>query len=1059
MFTALQAQEIVKGVVRDDMGDPLPGVYIESESGQSAETDPEGKYKISANKGESLTFSFIGKEEITKKVSGTTLNVTLRQSVEQIGEVIVTGIGGKRQSRALGYSATKITSDELTEIPQSNPLETLSGKIAGVDISSPAQPGASTKIIFRGLSSITGSNQPLYVIDGSIINDTSSSDTLTGTMLSTLNPSGNLTFDAGTSINDLDPNSIESVNFLKGAAATALYGSRGANGVIVIETKKGKGRLKVNVSSSVDFSEVARVPHLQTEFGQGWNGESYSNVAGEGSEASSNENGSWGARFDGKPRLWGRVVDHSQQLKPYVPLADHVRDFYETGVAYTNSVIISGSDDKSDVSLSFSQVSSDGVIPTDADKYIKSTFGVNAGLNYDRFRARVSGNFTHKSQNAVPTGSGSDSSFGKSLPQELIQIPVDISIVDMKDQNNIFNTPSYFFSPYVANPYVTLDRNKVQIAKDRLFGNINLQYDLMKNLVASFQVGTDIENERVKRFGERVDYDEGSPQELGGVNPVLGGVQEYKRTARQYDTYFNLNYYTDFANDFTLNALAGVTYNERNGDLLSVRVTNLIIPGYFELGNSPEIPEPFQQDYKDRLYGLYGQAELGYKNRYFLTLSARNDWNSTLPPANNSYFYPSAALSAIVFDTPQSFLKLRTAYARVGNGTNRYSIYSSAEQALHGAYFGTISYPFGGTTAYEISRRMENTALKPELTDEIEMGFESRFLKNRLGLDVSLYDRQTSDLIVNLPIDPSTGYTRKTGNFLDLQNRGIELTLTAKPIKTNNFQWDMTYTFSKNESKVKNVAKLTNGQKKILIYDSFGISFYAEEGKPLGVFYGPGPLVNDKGQYVVNPSTGFYEADDNEQYLGDTQRDFIMGWQNSFTYKNFKLSIGIDWKQGGKMYSYTKRLSHFVGNGLETTYNDRNPFIIPNSVVAVKDKKGKVIRYNENTNPVKYDKISSFYNASENRAIEGTHVIDKTFVRLRMLSLGYKISNALLKNTGIRDFTVSLYGRNLFLWTPDDNPYVDPETTSYGRGINSEFGEFATHPSQRSYGVSIKFSF
>ena len=467
--------------------------------------------------------------------------------------------------------------------------------------------------------------------------------------------------------------------------------------------------------------------------------------------------------------------------------------------------------------------------------------------------------------------------------------------------------------------------------------------------------------------------------------------------------------------------------------------------------DSATTPSISQYNYTKRVFGVYSQASLALENKYFLTLTARNDQSSTLPIANNSYFYPSASLAAIALDNGTSFIKLRGGWARIGNDTDTYQIFSTAGQSSNAAYFGQISYPFGGVNGSEIFGRIENQDLKPEITDEIELGFESRFFNNRIGLDVSLYDRKTSDLIVDLPVARATGYSTVTGNFVDLSNKGIELVLTAKPVSNDNFVWDMTYTFTKNNSNVTNVA---GDDDKISIYSAYGVSFYAEEGKPLGAFYAPSPAKTDAGQFIADADTGYYTYDGNETYAGSSQRDFIMGLRNTFSYKNFKLAMSFDWKQGGKMYSYTKRLSHFVGNGIETTYNNRNSWIIPNSVVS--DGNGG---YVENTSPVHFDDVTAFYNASQNQAMEGTHVIDKTFIRVRDLSLSYNVKSNVIDKWGISALSFSIYGKNLFLWTPSDNPYVDPETTSYGRGIRSEFGEFATNPSQRAYGTSIKLSF
>lgn len=1036
------AQErTITGTVSDETTG-LPGVSVIVEGTTvGTETDFDGNYSIQANVGQVIRYSFVGMTTVKRTVGDSnTIFVSMVTDVNTLDEVVVTAFGSTRPAKSLGYATTKITGDQLREVSSTNPLESLSGKVAGVDISSPAQPGASTKVIFRGLGSITGSNTPLYVIDGSPILDTSSSSI-----------GATSSYDAGTGTNDIDPNTIESINFLKGASATALYGSRGANGVIVITTKKGKQKLNVNVSTSVDFQEVARIPHFQTDFGTGWSGQSYSSVVGEGSLAASNENGGWGAAYNGEIRPWSRIVDNQQLIKPYVALEDNVRDFYDIGNSSNTSVSLSSGGEKSNLAVTFSRAEVDGVIPTDRDSFEKNNVGLNAGMNTDRLSVSISGNYTHKSQKAVPTGQSDDASFGKSMIQEMIQLPGDLSIIDMQDRSIIWNTPSYFYTPYAANPYTTIESNNVEIKKDRLFGNVNLTYKITDDLSATFQTSVDIDNESVKRYGAIIEYVEGSPQDLAGANGVVGGVQENKFTDRQYDTYFNLNYHLDITDKLKMNLLGGINYNERNGDGLTVTVTDLDLPDYYELTNSASTPTLVQNDYLRRVMGFYGQGEFSYNDRWYLTLTARNDISSTLPDGNNSYFYPSVSFAGILVDNGSTFAKLRAGWARVGNDTNMYQVHSTAGQSANDAYFGQISYPFGGVNGYEIFGRIENNELKPEITDEIELGLEARFFNGRLGFDIAVYNRDTKDLIVDLPVARSTGYSTVTGNFVDLTNKGIEIAFTAKPIVTDNFSWDLTYTFTKNEGEVTDVK---GDDDKISIYSVYSTNFYAEVGKPLGAFYGPTPDKTVGGQIIADANTGYYTYDQTEDYLGSAQRDFIMGLQNTFRYKDIRLSAGIDYKQGGMMYSYTKRLSHFVGNGIETTYNGRNPWIIPNSVVS--DGNGG---YVENTTPVAFEDVTAFYNNSQNAAAEGNNVIDKTFLRLRDVVLSYSMKSSLINRAGLNSLIFSIYGKNLALWTPSGNPYVDPETTTFGRGIRSEFGEFATNPSQRSYGASVKFSF
>ncbi|MBB4807414.1 TonB-linked SusC/RagA family outer membrane protein [Chryseobacterium defluvii] len=957
---------------------------------------------------------------------------------QDIEGVVVTALGIKRQSKASSYGAAIVDGNKIREVANTTPFESLSGKVAGVDFSSPAQPGATPKIISRGFKSLT-SNQPLYVIDGTPMLNVSSSKT-----------GFDSTYDTGSSVNDLDPNTIESINFLKGAAATSLYGKDGANGVVLITTKKGKGRLKVDLTSSIDFSEVSRLPHIQQEFGQGWSGHSWSFVNGEGDLAASNENGSWGPKFDGKIRPWGRIYNNMQQIKPYVGLEDAAREFFDIGTTYINSLGISGGGENADGAFTLSDLNSDGVFPSDQDKFMRRTLGFNGGLKFNKFKLRVSTNYSHRKVNAVPSGQGDDASFGKSLFQELLQMPTDVSFVDMEDMGNIFNTPSYFFTPYAANPYTTLANNNVRAKADRFYGNTNFSYDFTDKLSASLQLGADIQNEQVKRWGAIVDYIPGSPQDLAGANGVVGAVSETKRTDRLYDAYLTVNYNTDLAENWKLSTALGGGYNEKNGNVLGALVTDLDLPNFYELSNSASTPTLIQNDYKQRYYYVFGSAELGFKDRYFLTVTGRNDWSSTLPVQNNSYFYPSVGVSAIVLND-QNFLKLRGSWARAGKDTAPYSVYSFAGQSANTGFFGQLAYPFGGVNSYEIGNRITNENLVNELTTEVEFGTEGRFFKNRLEFDISVYDRLTEDMLLDKLLPKSTGYTTILGNFASIRNRGIEVLLNGYPIKANNFQWNMTYTFTKNKSKVEDIA---GEEKDIILTSNYGIDFRFVEGESYGSFYAQVPKTTASGQYIINPDNGFYEVTETPQKIGSAERDFIMGLTNKFTYKNFSLSFGLDWKQGGDMYSYTKRLSHFVGNGIETLYNDRNPFIIPNSVID--NGNGT---YSENTIPVSFEAVTNYYNTQNNPGIERTHVIDKTFIRLRDVSLTYSLPKSLLRGTGLNGASVTLYGKNLFLWTPKENPYVDPESTTYGNDILSEMGEFSANPTQRYYGAMFKFNF
>lgn len=1037
------AQErIVTGVVTDNSGMPIPGVNVLVKGTKmGTQTDFDGKFSISASPTQTLVFNFVGMKSQEIVASSATINVKMKDDAVELEGVVVTALGIKREKKALGYAATTIGKEQITNVTTNNPLESLSGKIAGVDISAPNQPGASTKVIVRGIGSITGTNQPLYVVDGTPLNNTFNGSTST-----------TRSFDVGSGINDLDPNSIENITFLKGAAATALYGSRASRGAIIITTKKGKNQSKINVDyvTTVEMSEIAKVPNFQNQFGQGWNGQGYSALpSGAGP---SNENGSWGPLFNGEIRPWGTVYNNSQQIKPYVALKDNYKDFFDTGLMHTNSVIVSGGSDFSDFSFGFTNSNNNGIIPTESDALVKRAFTFNGGLKNDKGAIRASINYTNREQNAVNTGQGDEAGEGSTLIQEMLQIPRDISIVDLADYtNNPFNNNSYYFTPYAGNPYWTLNENSTKVIGHNLFGNINFFKKINNEFSATWQVSGNYRNESLKSYGAIVNYTEGSPQDLAGTIPVVGGVTEGRFTNTEFDTFFNLNYEKSLSDSFRLNLLLGYNYNQRESNTLLAAVTGLDVPNYYELVNSANRPVINQNDIMRRTMGIYGQAELSYKEKLFLTLSGRNDKSSTLPSANNSYFYPAASLSGVVIDKGTNYLKLRAAVSQVAGDTNPYLTESSLVTGNAAANFGIIASPLGGVNYYELGGVLGNINLKPEMTTEFEFGVEGSLFSKKITFDASYYNRKTDDLIVSVPLDPSTGYTTQATNIGTVVNKGVELTLGFTPIKNDNFSWNVNYTFAKNNNEV---TEINNGSR-IDITSAYGITFSAEEGRPIGSFYARVPVVNSDGQYVVNPDTGYYVVTDEEQYIGDGQRDFIMGLQNSLRYKNFILNFAFDWKQGGEMYSYTKRLSGFVGNGIETTYNDRNPFIIPNSVVDNGDG-----TYSENTTPISFENVTNYWgNTTNNPGIEKDHLIDKTFIRLRDISLYYNLNDSFVKKLGLTKFTIGVYGRNLFLWTPKDNPYVDPESTSYGNDLLSEFGEFGTNPSQRNYGGTIKISF
>jgi len=1041
-----QSQKItVTGTVSDDSG-PLPGVVVlVKNTSIGTQTDFDGNFSIEAEVGAILDISYVGMVSIQKTVQNSSpLQITMEEDTEALEEVVVVAFGKARQKKSLGYSTTAVTAKQLTEVPNTNMFESLSGKVAGMNITSPSQPGASPKLIIRGFSSLSG-NSPLYIVDGSPINNSTNNRKTDADF--------ERSFDAGNGISDIDPNNIESINVLKGAAAAALYGSRASNGAIIITTKRGKSgkKMQIDFSSSYDASVLATTPRLQNKFGQGWNGE-WSSSLPSGGNGASNENGSWGAPFDGKTRVWGHIVDNSQQIKPYVALEDNIRDFYDTGYTFTNSLRLSGGSKKADYSVGFTDTRSDGIVPTDSDAFKRKTLNTNGGLTSkdERFKVRVSANYVERDQNVINTGQGDNAGQGEVLTQELLQIPRDISLVDLQDYiNNPFNNNDNFYTPYSRNPYWTLNENKTNLTRNRFYGNINLSYQFLPNLVASLQVGTDVGNTAMKSYGAIIAYTPGSPNDELGATNNAGGVTESQNQRKEFDTFLTFDYDTKITEDLTLDLQVGGTFNERSSNYLEASITDLSVPNFYELSNTAGRPTIDQDNSLRRTYGAFGSGLFTYKNKLFLTLTARNDWSSTLPKNNNSYFYPSASLAGIALDNGDTFVKLRAALAKVAKDTSPYFTNNSLTPGINDAYFGDVKFPIGGQMAYELNNVIGNPDLKPEITTEFELGGEISLLNRMINIDLALYHKKSKDVIIDRQLARSTGFSLIRGNYLDLQNQGVELAINATPISNGNFKWVVNYTFTKNMNKVTDVV---DGLDKIIINNAYAVNYYAEKGEPLGVFKTKVALTNDQGQIVVD-ANGIPRQSSEEKEIGNSQRDFIMGLQNSFQYKNLRLSFSLDYKQGGEMYSYTARLLGFTGNSIATTYNSRNPFIVPNSVVE--NTNGS---YSENTTAIAYADVTGFYSSANNGSIEETHVVDKTFIRLQDISLAYSFPESITSKLKLNTMSLSLYGKNLFMWTPDDNPYIDPEVSTFGTDLTSEFGEFAGNPTQRTYGMALKLS-
>jgi TonB-linked SusC/RagA family outer membrane protein len=945
---------------------------------------------------------------------------------------------------------SEFKSEDLENVQVLDASTALQGKVAGVSISpSSGAPGASTRVLVRGVSSLTSSNQPLYVIDGVPVNNqytnansTSASTTATRTV------------DFGNAAADINPDDVESISILKGAAATSLYGSRAANGVIVITTKKGKKNqdLLVSLSSSFALNEVGRLPYYQKQFGQGWS-----------NHFAYEENGSWGPLLDGKDRLIGNIVDNSQRIAPFEYMENSLKDFYETGYTYDNSVSLSGGTNLMGYLLSLTNAKSDGIIPGESDVLKRNSVIFKANGGTEKTKIDFTANYINKNLSAVATGQGDDAGGGKTIFQEILQNPVNHYIPEYRDyKGNPFDNLDNYFNRYAQNPYWIINMNGNEFKQDRLIASATISQELYKNLNLTWKGGLDTYAYQYKDWGAVAKINDGTPNE--SANDVFGMVKEESNTVKQLDNDFILTYNGNFnlegENTLEYNILLGNNINQRSGKRHTTVSKGLVVPEYYNVSNISGSAEVSTNEYLRRLVGAYAQIDLSYNNYLFLQLNARNDWSSTLPKGNNSFFYPGVNLGFVFTDlmaknSTLTYGKLRTSYAYAGNDASPYQIdpYYTTAVVRAGGY-GQTNYPVAGIPAYEKGSVLGNPNLKPELSKEFEIGADLRFFDNRLGIDVAYYNKITTDLIMTATIAASSGYLYQTSNLGQITNTGIELQLNATPVKRGNFKWDISYNFTKANTVLDELSEEL-GISEYIINSAYEAEFVAIPGEQLGQFRIPGYKYAPDGKVVVGDNGLPLEGD--PILVGSSVPDFNMGLTNSFSYKGFLLSCLLDYQQGGYMYSYTSSITYWSGNNEQSTINDRRPYIIPNSVQQSTDANGNVT-YFENTIPIT-DNWHEYYSSNTNKPIESERIIEKTFFRVREVALSYKFDKSFTEKLRLNSASVSLYGRNLLLYTPADNSFIDPESSTYGNDLEGMFGEFAGAPSVRTYGMKLNVSF
>ena len=1055
------AQTQVTGtVLSQEDGEPLAGAAVRIVGVKVGMlTDANGRFTMTLPEGKSLIMvSYLGYESQTVTAKNG-MRILLRSDSQVLQDVVVTAMGISRQSKTLGYSATQVESKKLTEGHLTDVSTALAGKVAGVQVSSTSgDPGQASGIIIRGVSSINGSNQPLYVVDGVPLGTQSVN-------ASTTAGQGMQTALAG--ISNINSNDIESMTVLKGAAATALYGSRAANGVIVITTKSGKGgdgrNFSIDYNGGVQWRQVATLPEFQNRFGQGWNG-----------DQTFIENGSWGPEMDGSKQVYGPVWNNQQLLHNFSAVEDNIKDFFETGLSTNHNISLSGisNDKKMTYYLSYGYTYDNGIVPDDKDTYKRNTIAYRGSYEAtDWLKVSSSVNFATSSTNSVGQYQGT------SMIDGLYEFPRDLSLVDRKGLVNAFDTPEAWYTPYgITSPYWAIANNYNQIYAKQINGKLQADIKPLKQVTLTYRFGFDYSDYDRKVGVPQIALDDANIQNDYGYGPSnmnqSGSV--FATYGRRYELNhdFMANYADKFVGGkFDVNATVGVNMNERYSTGLSGQTDDLtFFTDFWDLSNGATKTTLSETQSKRRVVGLFGDVTLGWDEFLFLGLTARNDWSSTLPLNANNYFYAgltgSFVFSNLIREQTKSWLdfgKLRLAYGRTGNDAGVYlTSVTFAQSTARGVYGSDIAkFPMSGVNAFMSSATIGSNDLKPEMTTEFEAGLNAAFFGNRINLDFAFYNRVTKDQIFTLPVDPATGFAYQVTNFGEVRNRGIELLLNFVPVKTMDFRWELGFNFAKNWNKVLSLPESLEGGRSVINQFSTGgtkdaVYLYAEAGRPIGEFYTYQNTYTADGKIIVGSDGQPILTDDVVDTGKNINPDWTGGVNTALTYKGVTLSAALDIRKGGYMFSRSANLMEFTGNGSITTYNGRRPFVIPNSVVS--DGNGG---YVENNMPIYLANGSyqAWYDDAGYGEAKESYLIDRSFVKIRNVTLTYQLPKSWVRAVYLSDIQLSVFANNLFTWTHKTNTFIDPESSTDGNDLEGMFGELYANPHSRTFGFNVNVKF
>ena len=1065
MQTSFAQEKMVSGTVSDPSG-TLPGVSVLIKgTNNGTQTDFDGKYSIKAKQGDVLSFSYVGYKTTEKTVNtSSSINVSMLEDNNVLDEIVVTALGITRDKKSLGYATQKVSGEELTTNKSGNFVNALSGKASGVQIKRNNNLGGSTNVVIRGNASLTGSNQALFVIDGVPINNTNTNS-------QGQSQANGGYYDYGNAASDINPDDIESVNILKGAAASALYGSRAANGVIMITTKKGKNAkgigVTINTGMTVGQIDKSTFAKYQTQYGAGY-GAYYGaceckffddtlDINGDGvldTTAPFGEDGSYGGAFDGSlVYQWNSFDPDSpnyQKATPWVNAANGPITFFETPVTLTNSISLDKSMENGSFRINYTQFDQTGLMPNSEIKKHNFSFSGNTKLN-DKLTVSSLANYiktTGKGRNSTGYGDNIVANFKQWWQTN----------VDLKEQKDIYfatkrnvtwnpSTSAAGSAPlFWDNPYWKRYENYQNDSRSRFIGNVSLTYEVKDWLSITGRVATDTYSELQEERRANGSVASNFGVSRGNVDSGYGR-KNIQNTETNYDLMANFN--TDLSDKVNLKGILGTNIRRNNLNIIHISTAGgLSVPKLYSIQNSVNaLPLPNETASKIGVDGVYISASLGYDNTLFLDATYRRDHSSTLPTGNSTFGYPSVSgsfvFSKLIEKDWISFGKLRANYAEVGNSAPFDFLYDSF----------VVNTPIGSAST-SVGNIKKNPNLKPETTKSTEIGLEMKFLHNRLGFDAAYYKNNSVDQIFGVPVSTATGFTSKILNAGEIENKGIELSAYGSPISTEDFSWNINVNWSRNKNKV---VSLEDGIENLQL-GSFqgGVTLNARVGQPYGVIQGTDyTFIN--GQKVVDATNGQYIATStSDQVIGDINPDWNMGVSNSVSYKNVSLSFLIDIQKGGSVFSLDQYYGlatglyaetafiNDLGNPVRNTIADGGGFINP----------GVNADGSTNATRIRADRFGAFgyRRGLPNKAF----VYDASYVKLRELSITYRFSKEILDRTFLNNASISFTGSNLWI-IHKNTPHEDPEG-GLGSG-NLQGYSVGSLPTTRNFGLNVKLQF